>query len=48
VPEIRADPLLQILQKKRADLPFNIPKALNQYGPNFPKVQRFQAANEGS
>jgi capsular exopolysaccharide synthesis family protein len=43
VPEIRADPLLQELQKKRADLAVQYTEALNQYGPNFPKVQRLQA-----
>jgi polysaccharide biosynthesis transport protein len=43
VPEIRADALLQELQKKRADFAVLITEALNQYGPNFPKVQRLQA-----
>jgi polysaccharide biosynthesis transport protein len=43
VPEIRADPLLQDLQKRRADLAVAYTEALNQYGPNFPKVQRYQA-----
>jgi capsular exopolysaccharide synthesis family protein len=43
VPEIRADALLQDLQKKRADLAMTYTEALNQYGPNFPKVQRVQA-----
>ena len=43
VPEIRADPLLQDLQKKRAELAVQYSDALNQYGPNFPKVQRLQA-----
>jgi polysaccharide biosynthesis transport protein len=43
VPEIRADPLLQDLQKKRADLSVLYTEAVNQYGPNFPKVQRLQA-----
>jgi polysaccharide biosynthesis transport protein len=43
VPEIRADPLLQDLQKKRGDLAVQYSDALNQYGPNFPKVQRLQA-----
>jgi polysaccharide biosynthesis transport protein len=43
VPEIRADPLLQDLQKKRADLSVQYTEALNQYGPNFPKVQRLMA-----
>jgi succinoglycan biosynthesis transport protein ExoP len=43
VPEIRADALLQDLQKKRADLAVQYTEALNQYGPNFPKVLRLQA-----
>ncbi len=43
VPEIRADALLQDLQKKRADLAVQYTEALNQYGPNFPKVLRVQA-----
>jgi succinoglycan biosynthesis transport protein ExoP len=43
VPEIRADPLLQELQKKRADFSVQYTEALNQYGPNFPKVQRLLA-----
>ena len=42
VPEIRADALLQDLQKKRADLAVLYTDALSQYGPNFPKVQRLQ------
>ena len=43
VPEIRADALLQELQKKRAELAVQYTEALNQYGPNFPKVLRLQA-----
>jgi succinoglycan biosynthesis transport protein ExoP len=43
VPEIRADPLLQELQKKRADFAVQFTEAVSQYGPNFPKVQRLQA-----
>ncbi len=43
VPEIRADALLQELQKKRADLAVQNTESLNQYGPNFPKVLRLQA-----
>jgi succinoglycan biosynthesis transport protein ExoP len=43
VPEIRADALLQDLQKKRAELAVLFTEAVNQYGPNFPKVQRLQA-----
>lgn len=43
VPEIRADALLQDLQKRRADLSILYTEALDQYGPNFPKVQRLQA-----
>ncbi|HKM65914.1 MAG TPA: polysaccharide biosynthesis tyrosine autokinase [Candidatus Acidoferrum sp.] len=43
VPEIRADALLQDLQKRHADFSLQYTEALSQYGPNFPKVQRFQA-----
>jgi succinoglycan biosynthesis transport protein ExoP len=43
VPEIRADALLQDLQKRRADLSVQFTESVNQYGPNFPKVQRLQA-----
>ena len=43
VPEIRADALLQDLQKKRAELAVQYTEAVNQYGPNFPKVQRLQS-----
>lgn len=43
VPEIRADALLQELQKRRGELTLQYTEALNQYGPNFPKVLRFQA-----
>jgi polysaccharide biosynthesis transport protein len=43
VPEIRADALLQDLQKKRAELAMQYTESLNQYGPNFPKVLRVQA-----
>jgi succinoglycan biosynthesis transport protein ExoP len=43
VPEIRSDPLLQGLQKNRADLAVQFTEAVNQYGPNFPKVLRLQA-----
>ncbi|HUL35294.1 MAG TPA: polysaccharide biosynthesis tyrosine autokinase [Candidatus Eisenbacteria bacterium] len=43
VPEIRADSLLQDLQKRRADLAVSYTEAVSQYGPNFPKVQRLQA-----
>src|SRR5215469_14099572 len=43
VPEIRADALLQDLQKRRADLAVQYTESVSQYGPNFPKVQRLQA-----
>ena len=43
VPEIRGDALLQDLQKRRSDLSVQYSEAVNQYGPNFPKVQRLQA-----
>jgi capsular exopolysaccharide synthesis family protein len=43
VPEIRTDALLQDMQRRRAELAVQYTDALNQYGPNFPKVQRLQA-----
>ena len=43
VPEIRDNAILQDMQKKRADLSVQYTDAVNQYGPNFPKVQRLQA-----
>ena len=43
VPQIRDNPVLQDMQKRRADLSLLYNDALNQYGPNFPKVQRLQA-----
>jgi len=43
VPEIRDNAVLQDMQKKRADLSVQYTDAVNQYGPNFPKVQRLQA-----
>src|SRR5215471_16728053 len=42
VPEMRSDPVLQDLIKKRADSNTQYVEALSQYGPNFPKVQRLQ------
>ena len=43
VPQIRDNPAVQDLLRKRADLYNQYTDALNQYGPNFPKVQRLQA-----
>jgi polysaccharide biosynthesis transport protein len=43
VPSIRDNLVLQDMQKKRADLSVQYTDAVNQYGPNFPKVQRLQA-----
>ena len=43
VPQIRDNPVLQDMQKRRADLSLLYNDALNQYGPNFPRVQRLQA-----
>jgi len=43
VPQIRDNAVLQELQKKRADLAISYTDAVNQYGPNFPKVLRLQA-----
>ena len=47
VPQIRDDPALQEMQKRRADLSAQYMDGLNQYGPNFPKVQRLQAQIKG-
>ena len=43
VPQIHEDSVLQDLLKKRADVQTQYTDSLNQYGPNFPKVQRLQA-----
>ena len=43
VPQIRDNSLLQELQRRRADLSVQYTDALNQYGPNFPKVLRIEA-----
>src|SRR5215469_14319286 len=43
VPEIRTDAVLQDFQKRRSDLTIQYTEVVNQYGPNFPKVQRLQA-----
>ena len=43
VPQIRDNTVLQEMQKRRADLSISYADAVNQYGPNFPKVQRIQA-----
>ncbi len=42
VPQLRDNSVLQGLQTKRADLSIQYSDAVNQYGPNFPKVQRLQ------
>jgi capsular exopolysaccharide synthesis family protein len=43
VPQIRDNSVLQSLQTRRAELSVQYTDAVNQYGPNFPKVQRLQA-----
>jgi len=43
VPQLRENNLLQELMKKRTDIYGLYLDSLNQYGPNFPKVQRLQA-----
>ena len=43
VPQLRDNTVLQDLQKKQADLSIQYTDAVNQYGPNFPKVLRLQA-----
>ncbi len=43
VPQLRDNAILQEMQRKRGDLAIQYTDAVNQYGPNFPKVQRLQA-----
>src|SRR5437016_2173590 len=43
VPQIQSNLALTELLKKRSEVSSDYTDALNQYGPNFPKVQRFQA-----
>jgi polysaccharide biosynthesis transport protein len=43
VPQLRDNEVLQDVLKKRTDTFALYTDALNQYGPNFPKVQRLQA-----
>ena len=43
VPQLRDNAVLQELQRRRSDLSIQYTDAVNQYGPNFPKVQRIQA-----
>jgi capsular exopolysaccharide synthesis family protein len=43
VPAVRDSTVLQSLLQKRNDLDAQYAETLNQYGPNFPRVQRLQA-----
>jgi succinoglycan biosynthesis transport protein ExoP len=43
VPQIRDNPAVQELFRKHSDINNQYADTLNQYGPNFPKVQRLQA-----
>jgi len=43
VPQIRDNPAVQDLLRRRAEVYNQYTDALNQYGPNFPKVLRLQA-----
>jgi succinoglycan biosynthesis transport protein ExoP len=43
VPQIRDSNAVQDLLRKRSDLNGQYTEAINQYGPNFPKVQRIQS-----
>jgi succinoglycan biosynthesis transport protein ExoP len=43
VPQLRENATLQDMQRKRADLAVQYSDLVNQYGPNYPKVQRLQA-----
>jgi succinoglycan biosynthesis transport protein ExoP len=44
VPQIRDNPAVQDLLRKRTETYSQYTAALNQYGPNFPKVQRLQSS----
>src|SRR5712672_2347375 len=43
VPQIRDNPVVQDLFRRRTETYSQYSDALNQYGPNFPKVQRLQS-----
>jgi polysaccharide biosynthesis transport protein len=43
VPQIRDNPVVQELFRKRTEINSQYNDALSQYGPNFPKVQRLQS-----
>jgi capsular exopolysaccharide synthesis family protein len=43
VPQLRDNSVLQDMQRRHAELSISYTDAVNQYGPNFPKVQRLQA-----
>jgi capsular exopolysaccharide synthesis family protein len=43
IPQIQSDAALTDLMRKRSETSSAYADALNQYGPNFPKVQRLQA-----
>jgi len=43
VPQVQSNTVLTELFKKRGEVSAEYTDALNQYGPNFPKVQRLQA-----
>jgi capsular exopolysaccharide synthesis family protein len=47
VPQLQNDTNLVDLSKKRTDLSTDYTEALNQYGPNFPKVLRLQEELKG-
>ena len=42
VPQLRDNGALQEMQRRRADLAVQYTDLVNQYGPNYPKVQRLQ------
>ncbi len=43
VPQLRDNNVLQEMQKRHSDLSVQYTDSLNQFGPNYPKVQRLQA-----
>ncbi len=47
VPQLRDNSVLQELQKRRSDLSIQYTEAVNQYGPNFPKVLAHPGSDQG-
>src|SRR5580704_15264311 len=43
VPQLRDNGVIQAMNQRRSELSLGYTEAVNQYGPNFPRVQRIQA-----